>query len=405
MLRLCELCPEGNKNQASFYCAADVCYLCIRCDMEVHSANRLAKRHQRLPLDPNENTDGASINDDSDARVPDFSPSERSTLPSASVSIAPSASPNPKSSLDSSQSHDVSQSQTELPLVSDVPVSFEDAADYDFCFGSIATRMMPIPSVDDDALANLFVDPKSSSKNFYRDFSWDSIVNVPLEHVVPDVSDLRQFSHQSSSQDHLSISASVRDFTGNTKQHQDLISKSHSEQQPASTTASCLKSENLPSSVDTHFNDVTRAHQNDSLEQDETLPYTADVVMDDQSHSPLQSAAEPSNEESVYSSDQAAASTDGIALNEEAALKQYEEDRKKRRIEALARFRLKRQKRSFTKKVRYECRKQLADSRPRVKGRFVRKVEMALFHKYGALYRDHLHELNPQPEEQCVPTT
>lgn len=405
MARLCELCPEGNKNQASFYCAADVCYLCICCDMEVHSANRLAKRHQRLSLDPNEHTDGASINDDSDARVPDFSSSEQSTLPSASACITPSASGKPKSSLNTSQSHDVSHCQTELPLASDVPVSFEDAADYDFCFGPIATRMMPIPSVDDDALANLFVDPKSSSKTFYRDLSWDSIVNVPLEHVVPDVSDLRQFPQHSSSQDHLSISTSIHDFTGNTKQHQDVLLKSHSEQQTASTTPSRLKSENLPSPVDTDFNDMTHSHQNDLLEHDETPSHIADVVMDDHSQSPLQSAAAPSNEDSVYSSDQGAASTDSTLLNEEAALKQYEEERKKRRTEALARFRLKRQKRSFTKKVRYECRKQLADSRPRVKGRFVRKVEMALFHKYGALYRDHLHELNPQPDEQCVPTT
>lgn len=75
--------------------------------------------------------------------------------------------------------------------------------------------------------------------------------------------------------------------------------------------------------------------------------------------------------------------------------------RKKRRMEALARFRSKRANRSFTKKVRYECRKQLADSRPRVKGRFVRKIEMALFRKYGNLYREHLDELK---EEQCVPS-
>ncbi|CAN8070115.1 unnamed protein product [Agarophyton chilense] len=70
------------------------------------------------------------------------------------------------------------------------------------------------------------------------------------------------------------------------------------------------------------------------------------------------------------------------------------ERRRKRRKEALERFRSKRANRSFAKRVRYECRKQLADSRPRVKGRFVRKVEMALYRKYGNLYREHLHELD-----------
>lgn len=74
------------------------------------------------------------------------------------------------------------------------------------------------------------------------------------------------------------------------------------------------------------------------------------------------------------------------------------EQRRTARLQALARFRSKRASRSFAKKVRYECRKQLADSRPRVKGRFVKKSEMVLFRKYGALYRDHVHELG----DQCV---
>jgi CCT motif len=39
---------------------------------------------------------------------------------------------------------------------------------------------------------------------------------------------------------------------------------------------------------------------------------------------------------------------------------------------AVERFRLKRKERSFHKKVRYESRKRLAESRPRVKGQFVK---------------------------------
>ncbi len=69
------------------------------------------------------------------------------------------------------------------------------------------------------------------------------------------------------------------------------------------------------------------------------------------------------------------------------------EQRKQLRAKALARFRSKRASRSFAKRVRYECRKQLADSRPRVKGRFVKKSEMALYRKYGELYRNYMHEI------------
>ncbi|KAA8495497.1 Two-component response regulator-like PRR37 [Porphyridium purpureum] len=46
--------------------------------------------------------------------------------------------------------------------------------------------------------------------------------------------------------------------------------------------------------------------------------------------------------------------------------------KKKAREAAILRLRQKRKERSFNTKVRYTCRKQLADSRPRVKGRFIK---------------------------------
>lgn len=48
------------------------------------------------------------------------------------------------------------------------------------------------------------------------------------------------------------------------------------------------------------------------------------------------------------------------------------EFKKKTREAALVRFRQKRSERRFGKLIRYDCRKKLADARPRVKGRFVR---------------------------------
>ncbi|XP_062186693.1 uncharacterized protein LOC133890291 [Phragmites australis] len=50
----------------------------------------------------------------------------------------------------------------------------------------------------------------------------------------------------------------------------------------------------------------------------------------------------------------------------------YSAEERKERIE---RYRVKRQQRNFNKKITYACRKTLADSRPRVKGRFVRNGE------------------------------
>lgn len=63
------------------------------------------------------------------------------------------------------------------------------------------------------------------------------------------------------------------------------------------------------------------------------------------------------------------------------------------RRKAIERFRAKRANRSFRKRVRYACRKQLADSRPRVKGRFVKKTEMKLYKRFGPSYRNYLYLL------------
>ena len=51
------------------------------------------------------------------------------------------------------------------------------------------------------------------------------------------------------------------------------------------------------------------------------------------------------------------------------------EFKKKTREAALVRFRQKRRERKFGKLIRYDCRKKLADARPRIKGRFVRVKE------------------------------
>ncbi|OVA18224.1 CCT domain [Macleaya cordata] len=51
----------------------------------------------------------------------------------------------------------------------------------------------------------------------------------------------------------------------------------------------------------------------------------------------------------------------------------YSAEERKERIE---RYRSKRNQRNFTKKIKYACRKTLADSRPRIRGRFARNEEM-----------------------------
>nr|AKX67228.1 zinc finger protein CONSTANS [Arabidopsis lyrata subsp. lyrata] len=48
-VRVCESCERA---PAAFLCEADDASLCIACDSEVHSANPLSRRHQRVPILP-----------------------------------------------------------------------------------------------------------------------------------------------------------------------------------------------------------------------------------------------------------------------------------------------------------------------------------------------------------------
>ncbi|KAE8662392.1 hypothetical protein F3Y22_tig00113338pilonHSYRG00093 [Hibiscus syriacus] len=45
----CEACERA---PAAFLCKADSASLCTTCDAEIHSANPLARRHQRVPILP-----------------------------------------------------------------------------------------------------------------------------------------------------------------------------------------------------------------------------------------------------------------------------------------------------------------------------------------------------------------
>lgn len=141
MVRNCEMCPEDHAAIATVYCAADACYLCAKCDIEVHSANRLAQRHVRSAVTACE-LDGSSIHDESDdAVVPDMT-------------------------------HERYEESTTL--------TFEDAADYDF--GELGLGRMPgLAGVEDIGIWG----EGKLGKNW--ELSWEDVVQDGFDHVVPDV--------------------------------------------------------------------------------------------------------------------------------------------------------------------------------------------------------------------------
>ncbi|MCO5584770.1 hypothetical protein L7F22_038702 [Adiantum nelumboides] len=82
--KACDVC---GKERARWYCAADLAYLCERCDGAVHSANPVASRHERVRLGPN----GAPVKK---SQAPSAVDVKRDA--SAAVSPHPSAHSNPR---------------------------------------------------------------------------------------------------------------------------------------------------------------------------------------------------------------------------------------------------------------------------------------------------------------------
>lgn len=73
----------------------------------------------------------------------------------------------------------------------------------------------------------------------------------------------------------------------------------------------------------------------------------------------------------------------------------YSAEERKERIE---RYRSKRNQRNFQKKITYACRKTLADSRPRVRGRFARNGEAEMEGEGGMIERNYQ---NYEEYENC----
>ncbi|KAF3620719.1 hypothetical protein BC332_28573 [Capsicum chinense] len=78
----------------------------------------------------------------------------------------------------------------------------------------------------------------------------------------------------------------------------------------------------------------------------------------------------------------------------------YSPQEKKERIE---RYRSKRNQRNFNKKIKYECRKTLADSRPRIRGRFARNDEIETNHHQNEYWnQSRLEELGEEDDENWI---
>lgn len=348
---------------ATVYCEADACYLCTSCDTDVHSANRLAQRHIRRPLTAAEAIIGYDFGEDAESElVPDILSASKVMLSAAKTQT---------SRLDAMKACAMAKDSLNDFAT---PLSFEDAAEIDFCdFSNLSGKMPPLDIEDDSVLQTC----KAFGTSVTSELSWGSVAPdaVEMEHVVPDIGSVTM-----SPVSPVTSFSAKNDFMSET----DLLG-----------SQACKQPKMLSKMSKTSFASISNSAISTISACHETLAARHNSLTANISR-------EQSNESGSLDMESNQAPQ---ALSNVCSATKNTEHRRKLRLEALQRFRNKRANRSFTKKVRYECRKQLADSRPRVKGRFVKKSEMALYRKYGALYREHINELQGpvKTDDQCVP--
>jgi hypothetical protein len=352
--RFCGMCPSTTRTLAVVFCDADACFLCAACDEQVHEANRLAQRHVRRPVSAN---DFQPASEDSDILVPD---------------------------VDGANNDSLSRNSSGLEDADEAYADFDD-------FEGVAFGKMPSLNASDSDTAFLSVVPSAGLKAFDSDLSWDAVVPEEFDHVVPDVE-----------------STSMPCVGGKVPVVSTVKSEFVSFKVPMSidaTVPACPVVPMLTGRPPVVCKTSTNVHVKSEPPTISHVPCRGDSPLLLRTSGPLgftqggnstsDSVMCSSSPQSPIPSTEASASTgDATDVVKDNAAEGQGGDgeaktawqRKQLRAEALVRFRAKRANRSFRKKIRYGCRKVLAESRPRVKGRFVKKCDMALYVLHGADY-------------------
>lgn len=342
--RLCEMCPSTKPAAAVVYCDADSCFLCAKCDEDVHGANRLAQRHVRRPVAA---MDVQPASEESDILVPDVSDEAISRQDGTGID----------------------QDSIEGDAV---------YADFDEFEGVAFAKMPALTGSESDSFLSIV--PSGGLKSFDSDdLSWDAVV-PDFEHVVPDVETM-SIPHAKSLSSALKIDSSpagpslglpeahvpvapVVPVLGTTRPLMKPVAK------PTNPKLSSPTMSNVTNPSPTLTKNVNEIDAASTAEASTPNPPKPCFLSPPTSEDDNRKVSSP---------------VPGAPVEEPKT----PEQRKQIRLEALARFRAKRANRSFQKKIRYGCRQRLAESRPRVKGRFVRKADMALYRRYGANYADY----------------
>lgn len=254
--KMTQFCAACRAAPATMFCSADAAFLCTLCDITVHDANKLSRRHTRLPLNP----------------------------------------PSTENTLSCETAFEESDASSFLPLERD-PAPLSPYA--------IHQTHHPLPDAQLACIAGAFVKQEA----------------------------------------------------------QTLLASARNELPP--TLAASWSCGTVPV-VEGAYSDTEERDLGPVVKLEETAVsfgmafgdmLAGSVTTDEESNMPVERRT--------------------VVIGAYEQMERSDEQKRLDRQAALKRFRHKRANRSFRKKVRYECRKQLADSRPRVKGRFVGRAKVA----------------------------
>nr|UOF76505.1 CONSTANS-like protein [Olimarabidopsis pumila] len=380
--RACDACMK--RSRASWYCPADDAFLCQSCDASIHSANHLAKRHERVPLQPSLSPETKTPEKTTSVWYEGFRRKART----------------PRNKL--SQIEDVNNSNDPL-----VPELGGDEEDGFFSFSSTDEReeslnccvpvFDPFSDIDSFGLVPDGVDITTSSRDLgeiEKAIMDDEVLNgflpfdMDLGEIVMDVESLLEEEQPCLGFMELNSIGIVKEETnvGFEINHDDLKRvKDEEDEEEEEEEAKCEHGGSRPDSNQEAYEDEDRKTSSLFLR----LNYESVISAWDNHGSPWKTGIKPEfNLDNCCRECLLGGNTcpshvmsgvEEIASAVGSVTRQQGRDGGGSDVERVARvlrYREKRRTRLFSKKIRYEVRKLNAEQRPRIKGRFVKRTSL-----------------------------
>ncbi|KAL2644959.1 hypothetical protein R1flu_012546 [Riccia fluitans] len=352
--RPCDVC---GRDRAGWYCAADEAYLCEHCDASVHNANALASRHERVRLAPN----GAPMKIDRHRKDDPALTSSAAGEHAAAASSAARQALNSKKWKISKDNRGPPRHSTYLFPSN---LSSQEQAQMQ-AFDVKLERSNP-----EDAQINFDEIPGDCSRSPFGPPSGRAEPDYAYEFMVFDDCDEDEAALNSPGAAAGGVDPSFGNF--------DTVSSAAPGDEELPKIEEVEEKKKKVLEISLPLTNDTGNGMNQSMKEEEQSPGPAlrlnyaDVLTAWSDRGSVWTGG-PAGAQRVP---EASTSTDGGANPDHGVVPMLsgEDGGSSAREARMNRYREKRQNRLFSKKIRYEVRKLNAERRPRMKGRFVKRV-------------------------------